>query len=102
MDKRYKELQVYATNRQGALMDASSLYKVFNESELVESWLATKLNFLESLVIQNAEDVDEIEILKHRYDHFEKEFTNNDEKVNQLFLGNETLGIFQKWFIDSL
>ena len=81
MDKRYRELSQYATNRQGALMDASSLYKVFNESELVESWLATKLNFLESLVIRNADDVDEIEILKHRYDHFEKEFTNNDEKV---------------------
>ncbi|XP_075257408.1 spectrin beta chain, non-erythrocytic 1-like isoform X2 [Convolutriloba macropyga] len=92
MDKRYKELQVYATNRQGALMDASSLYKVFNESELVESWLATKLNFLESLVIQNAEDVDEIEILKHRYDHFEKEFTNNDEKVKLVnALANELI-----------
>ncbi len=43
IDRRYKELQELAKLRKQRLMDALSLYKLFNEADMVEAWIDEKV-----------------------------------------------------------
>ncbi|ODM93367.1 Spectrin beta chain, partial [Orchesella cincta] len=85
IDRRYKELLELAKLRKQRLLDALSLYKLFSEAEAVEQWVAEKDRMLLSMV--PAKDIEDVEILKHRYDGFEKEMNSNASRVavvNQL------------------
>lgn len=44
IDRRYKELQELAKLRKTRLMDALSLYKLFNEADMVEIWIDEKVS----------------------------------------------------------
>ncbi|XP_021945798.1 spectrin beta chain isoform X7 [Folsomia candida] len=85
IDRRYKELTELAKLRKQRLLDALSLYKLFSESEGVEQWVAEKERMLDTMV--PAKDIEDVEILKHRYDGFDKEMNANASRVavvNQL------------------
>ncbi|XP_048516280.1 spectrin beta chain isoform X2 [Athalia rosae] len=85
IDSRYKELLELAKLRKQRLLDALSLYKLFSESDGVEQWIGEKNRMLETMV--PAKDIEDVEIMKHRYDGFDKEMNANASRVavvNQL------------------
>lgn len=85
IDNRYKELLELAKLRKQRLLDALSLYKLFSESDGVEQWIGEKDRMLQTMV--PAKDIEDVEIMKHRYDGFEKEMNSNASRVavvNQL------------------
>ncbi|KAK0163457.1 hypothetical protein PV327_007135 [Microctonus hyperodae] len=85
IDSRYKELLELAKVRNQRLLDALSLYKLFSESDGVEQWIGEKNRMLDTMV--PAKDIEDVEIMKHRYDGFEKEMNANASRVavvNQL------------------
>ncbi|KAK0158327.1 hypothetical protein PV328_009343 [Microctonus aethiopoides] len=85
IDSRYKELLELAKVRKQRLLDALSLYKLFSESDGVEQWIGEKNRMLDTMV--PAKDIEDVEIMKHRYDGFEKEMNANASRVavvNQL------------------
>ncbi|XP_039294197.1 spectrin beta chain isoform X2 [Nilaparvata lugens] len=85
IDKRYKELMELAKLRKQQLLDALSLYKLFSEADGVEQWIGEKDRMLQTMV--PVKDIEDVEIMKHRYDGFDKEMNANASKVavvNQL------------------
>lgn len=85
VDGRYKELLELCKIRHQSLLDALSLYKLFSEADGVEQWISEKNRMLDTMV--PAKDIEDVEIMKHRYDGFEKEMNANASRVavvNQL------------------
>ncbi|XP_071055816.1 spectrin beta chain isoform X5 [Onthophagus taurus] len=85
IDSRYKELLELAKLRKQRLLDALSLYKLLSESDGVEQWIGEKDRMLQTMT--PARDIEDVEIMKHRYDGFEKEMNSNASRVavvNQL------------------
>lgn len=85
IDGRYKDLLDLAKMRKQRLLDALSLYKLLSESDGVEQWIDEKDRMLQTMV--PAKDIEDVEIMKHRYDGFEKEMNANAGRVavvNQL------------------
>nr|XP_027207980.1 spectrin beta chain-like isoform X4 [Penaeus vannamei] len=85
IDRRYKELLELAKVRKQRLLDALSLYKLFTEADGVEQWIAEKERMLLTMV--PAKDIEDCEIMKHRYEGFEQEMNANASRVavvNQL------------------
>ncbi|CAH0560832.1 unnamed protein product [Brassicogethes aeneus] len=85
IDNRYKELLELAKLRKQRLLDALSLYKLLSESDGVEQWISEKDRMLQTMI--PARDIEDVEIMKHRYDGFEKEMNANASRVavvNQL------------------
>lgn len=66
-------------------MDALSLYQLFSEADGVDQWITEKEKMLLTMV--PAKDIEDCEIMKHRYDGFDTEMNNNASRVaivNQL------------------
>merc|ERR1719461_2599505 len=85
IDKRYQELQELAKVRKQRLLDALSLYKLFTESDGVEQWINEKEKMLVTMV--PGKDIEDCEIMKHRFDGFDREMNANASRVavvNQL------------------
>lgn len=85
IDANYQELNTFAKERKQRLLDALSLYKLFSEADGVEQWIGEKNRMLDTMV--PAKDIEDVEIMKHRYDGFEKEMNANASRVavvNQL------------------
>merc|ERR1711884_358455 len=85
IDKRYQELQELAKLRKQRLLDALSLYKLFTESDGVEQWINEKEKMLVTMV--PGKDIEDCEIMKHRFDGFDREMNANASRVavvNQL------------------
>lgn len=85
VDKRYAELNDLARQRKQRLIDASALYKLFNEANGVEQWIQEKHKMLNSM--QPTQDMEDIEVMRHRFDTFEQEMDANQGRVvlvNQL------------------
>ncbi|XP_071480653.1 spectrin beta chain, non-erythrocytic 1-like [Diadema antillarum] len=85
IDRRYKELLELAKLRKQRLLDALSLYKLFNEADAVEAWIDEKEHTLNALI--PAEDLESNEVILARFDRLEKEVEVNASKVavvNQL------------------
>ncbi|UYV71261.1 SPTBN1 [Cordylochernes scorpioides] len=85
IDRRYKELLDLAKLRKQRLLDALSLYKLFNEADGVEQWIEEKEKMLDSMVLTR--DMEDIEVMKHRFEGFEQEMNGNASRVavvNQL------------------
>ena len=45
IDRKYQELLEFAKLRKQRLLDALSLYKLFNEADGVETWIDEKVSF---------------------------------------------------------
>ncbi|XP_013782687.1 spectrin beta chain-like isoform X2 [Limulus polyphemus] len=85
IDHRYKDLLECTKLRKQCLLDALSLYKLFNEADGVEQWIDEKEKMLSTMVM--SQDMEEIEIIKHRFEGFEQEMNTNASRVavvNQL------------------
>merc|ERR1712142_880769 len=85
IDRRYKELLEMAKIRKQRLLDALSLYKLFTEADGVEQWITEKEKMLGTMV--PGKDIEDCEIMKHRFDGFDREMNANASRVavvNQL------------------
>jgi spectrin beta len=85
IDRRYKELMEMAKSRKQRLLDALSLYKLFTEADGVEQWLSEKEKMLATMV--PGKDIEDCEVMKHRFDGFDREMNANASRVavvNQL------------------
>merc|ERR1719464_1503789 len=85
IDKRYQELQELAKLRKQRLLDALSLFKLFTEADGVEQWINEKEKMLVTMV--PGKDIEDCEIMKHRFDGFDREMNANASRVvvvNQL------------------
>ena len=85
IDKRYNELQELAKLRKQRLLDALSLYKLFTEADGVEQWITEKEKMLGTM--KPGKDIEDCEIMKHRFDGFDREMNANASRVavvNQL------------------
>ena len=85
IDRRYKELLEMAKIRKQRLLDALSLYKLFTEADGVEQWINEKEKMLATMV--PGKDIEDCEIMKHRFDGFDREMNANASRVavvNQL------------------
>ncbi|EDW36624.1 GL15987 [Drosophila persimilis] len=85
IDSRYKELTELAKLRKQRLLDALSLYKLMSEADGVEQWIKEKTKMLDTMV--PGKDIEDVEIMKHRFEGFDKEMNANASRVavvNQL------------------
>uniref|UniRef100_A0A0P5GQM4 Spectrin beta chain n=1 Tax=Daphnia magna TaxID=35525 RepID=A0A0P5GQM4_9CRUS len=85
IERRYRELMELAKLRKQRLLDALSLYKLFSEADGVEQWIGEKERMLETMV--PAKDIEDVEVMRHRYDGFDREMNANASRVavvNQL------------------
>ncbi|XP_055307281.1 spectrin beta chain isoform X2 [Sitodiplosis mosellana] len=85
IDERYKQLMELSKLRKLRLLDALSLYKLMSEADGVEQWIGEKEKMLDTM--SPGKDIEDVEILKHRYDGFDKEMNANASRVavvNQL------------------
>ncbi|GFT00678.1 spectrin beta chain [Nephila pilipes] len=85
IDRRYKDLVELAKLRKQRLLDALSLYKLFNEADGVEQWIEEKEKMIDSMVMSR--DMEDIEVMRHRFEGFEQEMNANATRmavVNQL------------------
>ena len=65
--------------RKQRLLDALALYKLFNEADGVEQWISEKNKLLGTMT--PTDDMEEIEILKARFETFNKEMKDNEDKM---------------------
>jgi len=79
IDRRYHELQEMAELRKKRLLDALALYRLYNEADSVDQWITEKEKLLHTMVA--TEDIEEVEILKARFDTFDEEMGANQDKV---------------------
>lgn len=85
IDRRYRELLELAKLRKQRLLDAQSLYKLFNEADAVEQWITEKDKMLITMI--PGKDIEDVEVMRHRYEGFEQEMKDRElrvEVVNQL------------------
>merc|ERR1719175_459428 len=71
--------------RKQRLLDALSLYKLFTEADGGEQWITEKEKMLGTIV--PGKDIEDCEIMKHRFDGFDREMNANASRVavvNQL------------------
>jgi len=79
IDRRYHELLEMAEIRKQRLLDALALYRLYNEADSVDQWITEKEKLLHTMVA--TEDIEEVEILKARFDTFDEEMGANQDKV---------------------
>jgi spectrin beta len=79
IERRYHELLEMAEIRKQRLLDALALYRIYNEADSVDQWITEKEKLLHTMIAK--EDIEEIEILKARFDTFDQEMAANKDKV---------------------
>lgn len=79
IDERYSQLMELSRLRKHRLLDALSLYKLMSEADGVEQWIGEKEKMLDTM--SPGKDIEDVEILKHRYDGFDKEMNSNASRV---------------------
>ncbi|ETN76081.1 spectrin repeat-containing domain protein [Necator americanus] len=77
--KRKAELENLAQLRKQRLIDALSLYKLYADADSVEAWIDEKGKLLATLV--PGKDLEEVEIMKHRFETLEQDMRNQEAKV---------------------
>jgi len=82
IDKRYAELLDLSNQRRQRLIDASALFKHFNEANGVEQWIVEKQKMLNSM--QPTQDMEDTEVMRHRFETFEQEMDNNKNRVESV------------------
>lgn len=77
--RRKAELENLAQVRKQRLIDALSLYKLYADADSVEAWIDEKGKLLQTLI--PGRDLEEVEIMKHRFDTLEQDMKNQEKKV---------------------
>ncbi|CAF0706136.1 unnamed protein product [Brachionus calyciflorus] len=87
LDRRYNELADMFKLRKVKLNDQLSYIRLQNDTDNIEEWIDEKERFLATLEPNQVRDIEALEIIKHRFDGFEREMNSNAPKVavvNQL------------------
>src|SRR6218665_2128074 len=71
-----------AEQRRKGLEDAIAMYRLINESDGVEQWIEEKEKMLNTMAMSR--DMEDIEVMKHRFDTFEQEMNTNEPRVKYL------------------
>lgn len=79
IDQLYSQLNDLAQRRRQALVDAISLYRMLSEADAVEQWINEKDKMVNSMA--PGRDMEDIEVLKHRFDTFQQEMLSNAPRV---------------------
>lgn len=79
IDARYQELIRLSQGRTQRLNDAIELYKLLSEADGVEQWISEKEKMVNQMT--PGRDMEDIEVLKHRFDTFDKEMDPNASRV---------------------
>ncbi|TKR87947.1 hypothetical protein L596_012272 [Steinernema carpocapsae] len=80
--KRKGELEDISKLRKQRLVDALALYKLLSDADSIEAWIDEKGKLLGTLTPGN--DLEEVEIMKHRFDTLETDMKNQEAKVAQV------------------
>ncbi|TGZ63077.1 hypothetical protein CRM22_007109 [Opisthorchis felineus] len=81
VDRHYADVVGLCKLRQQRLLDALAMYKLFDVSDTVRTWITEKERLLTTLV---PSDELELEVIRHRFECFERELTANAEKVESV------------------
>lgn len=87
LDRRYTELDDMFKLRKQKLNEQLSFLRLQNDADNVEAWIDEKERFLTTLDPTTVKDIEALEVIKHRFDGFEREMNSNAPKVavvNQL------------------
>ncbi|VEL29573.1 unnamed protein product, partial [Protopolystoma xenopodis] len=82
VEEHYAQVQALAKLRESRLLDARSMYKLFDSSDTVRTWITEKEKLLTTLV--PSDEIEELEVIRHRFECFEKEMASNAEKVGSV------------------
>ncbi|CDS40887.1 spectrin beta chain [Echinococcus multilocularis] len=89
VDENYAIAIEMAKQRQQRLLDALSMYKLFDVSDTVRTWITEKRKLLTTLC--PSDEIEELGVIRHRFECFEKEMTKNAEKVGSVNKLSENL-----------
>ncbi|CAF0848373.1 unnamed protein product [Didymodactylos carnosus] len=81
INRRYAELLELSKLRKQKLHDAISLFRLFHDADNVEAWIDEKERFLATLDPTIVNDIEELEVIKHRFDGFERDMNSTASKV---------------------
>ncbi|KAI6219065.1 Spectrin beta chain [Aphelenchoides besseyi] len=79
-EKRKQDLIELSNLRKQRLVDALSLYKLLSDADAIEAWIDEKGKLLATLIPGN--DLEEVEIMKHRFGTLENDLQNQEHKLN--------------------
>ena len=81
IERRYAELLELSKLRKQKLHDALSLFRLLADADNVEAWIEEKERFLATLDPTQVNDIEELEVIKHRFDGFERDMNATASKV---------------------
>ena len=81
LERRYAELGDMFKLRKSKLNDQLSFIRLQNDTDGVEAWIDEKERFLATLDPTTVKDIEALEVIKHRFDGFEREMNSNAPKV---------------------
>jgi spectrin beta len=81
IERRYVELLELSKLRKQKLHDAISLFRLLADADNVEAWIEEKERFLATLDPTQVNDIEELEVIKHRFDGFERDMNSTASKV---------------------
>ncbi|CAF1170255.1 unnamed protein product [Adineta ricciae] len=81
IERRYTELLELSKLRKQKLHDAISLFRLLADADNVEAWIEEKERFLATLDPTQVNDIEELEVIKHRFDGFERDMNSTASKV---------------------
>ncbi|CAF4228750.1 unnamed protein product [Rotaria socialis] len=81
IERRYTELIELSKLRKQKLLDAISLFRLLADADNVEAWIEEKERFLATLDPTQVNDIEELEVIKHRFDGFERDMNSTASKV---------------------
>jgi spectrin beta len=88
LDDHYEILLEKVNKRKQKLCDSLAVYKMYNDTELVETWVTERQSHLTAyLKVDKTFDLESSKIIQHRFEGFEQELNMNAERVktvNQL------------------
>ncbi|XP_074603103.1 spectrin beta chain-like [Brevipalpus obovatus] len=79
INSKYAQLQEKAKTRRSKLQDAIALCKLLTEVDGVEQWISEKEKMIDSMAL--TQDMEDIEVMKHRFETFEQEMNANASRV---------------------
>ncbi|PAA46340.1 hypothetical protein BOX15_Mlig013263g8 [Macrostomum lignano] len=82
IDDKYEKLLKQAATRKQRLDDALAMHRLFNGADQLEAWIREKKRLLASML--PSEEIEELEVVKHRFDGFEQELKANAERVAEI------------------
>lgn len=81
IERRYVELLELNKLRKQKLHDALTLFRLITDADNVEAWVEEKERFLASLDPTQVNDIEQLEVIKHRFDGFERDMNSTASKV---------------------